>query len=322
MRTKFILTLLLTTIIFACNRQASPIATSRPPTVESVSTSIPIVFPTQGSSWCHEDIELPNRKSFSPDGLWLAIICKSDHMDDLTYTKILRLDNTLSWEVPFYETFGVYQKSISPEGIKDGEMRVVHWSENGSYVYLRPYFCCTDAPEDIFFNYFLNAIAIYRLNLQTGNLTIVLSPFQEDPFAGYAVSFSTVDKYLAYVDSNAPRDIQVSTLQTGDLFRIQVDQEYIASGMIRWSPDNSKLIFVAVKEGWSDWTDSINNGVSYFMVDLNSRSLQHLFDKQEIYKPIWTQENKLILDQASGGDSLLYDFQSNSFTIITPTPHP
>jgi WD40 repeat protein len=200
-------------------------------------------------------------------------------------------------------------------------MSVVHWTKDGNYVYLRPFFCCADAPEYVFFNYFNKTLALYRLDLRNGKLTATLQPFTDNVLAGYDVSFSPADKYLVYVASNNPRDVHIYNLQTGDIFTIMIDDQYDASGNLEWSQDGNKAIFMAAKSGWGSETP-ISNGISYFLLDLKTRSSLHLFDQQDMYRVNWTQDGNIILHEASGENGLLYDFHHNGFKIVTPTPQP
>jgi hypothetical protein len=98
-----------------------------------------------------------------PDKLWqnpnpssnkdwrLAFCINND--TKLPYTKFIKRDGTLSWGVPFYETYGVNTKSLDiPDGIKYGGMLVAFWSNDGRYAYLEPDWCCVDGPGLVFIN--------------------------------------------------------------------------------------------------------------------------------------------------------------------------
>jgi hypothetical protein len=206
--------------------------------------------------------------------------------------------------------------------MKVGVLGVVHWTKDGNYVYLRPYFCCVDAPGNIFFNNFQDTLALYRLDLRTGKITTTLQPFKGIVFSGYSASLSPSDKYLAYVMSSSPRDIHISNLQSGDSYTIEVDEQYVASGKFSWAHNGNKAVFVAVKPGWSYYNASIDNGVSYFLLDLKTQSSIHLFDKQELHWVSWTQDDNIILHNVSGTDGLFYNLQDNKFTAVTSTPTP
>lgn len=111
-------------------------------------------------------------------------------------------------------------------------------------------------------------------------------------------------------------------LKTGKEFTNSVDEQYIASGIFSWSQDGNQAIFVGVKPGWSYYSPSIDNGVSYFFLDLKTKSSIYLFDKPDLHRVSWTQDGNIILHNVSGTDGLLYNFQNNSFSVVTSTPSP
>ncbi len=261
---------------------------------------------------CAGATEPDYEEDLSPDGNWIAVKCQDK--SGFIGTKISRLDGTLSWQVPFYETYG---KSL---GMNVGEMHVVHWSKDGNYTYLVPYFCCADEPGNIFFNYFQDTLALYRLDLRTGKLTTTLQPFG-NVFSGYSASLSPSSKYLTYVISNSPRDIHINDLQTGDAYTLTIDLQYIVSGNFEWSSDGTQAIFMGVKFGWGSETP-ISNGISYFLLDLKTKTSNHIFDQPDMDQVSWTQDGNIILHNVSGKDGLLYNLQNNTFTVVTPTPSP
>jgi hypothetical protein len=259
------------------------------------------------------------KKDLSPNGEWISISCDPHDPSKFNGSKIVKIGDDVIWDVSFYETFG---NKFSPDGMKVGVLGVVHWTKDGNYVYLRPYFCCVDAPGNIFFNNFQDTLALYRLDLRTGKITTTLQPFKGIVFSGYSASLSPSDKYLAYVMSSSPRDIHISNLQSGDSYTIEVDEQYVASGKFSWAHNGNKAVFVAVKPGWSYYNASIDNGVSYFLLDLKTQSSIHLFDKQELHWVSWTQDDNIILHNVSGTDGLFYNLQDNKFTAVTSTPTP
>ncbi len=321
--------LLPTATKFLTETPIPPTATVLVPTVPSYTLTATLLnfasFLTAQVSWnvCEGADEPYYEKDISPDGKWLVVACDPNDPSKFNGAKVVKLDDSAIWEVSFYDSYGVFQKNeLPPDGIKEGQMGVTHWTKDGNYVYLHPYFCCADAPEYLFFNYFNNALALYRLDLRTGKITPTLQPYTDNIFAGYYVSFSPTDEYLTYVASDSPRDVHVYNLQTGDVFTVTVDKQYIASGKFSWSQDGNKAIFMAVKSGWSDWETSVSNGISYFLLDLKMQSSLHLFDQQDMYRVGWTSDGNIILHNTSGKDDLLYNFQNNRFAVVTSTPSP
>lgn len=305
------------TITIPVSSTPIPVTTVPPPGFSSLLTA--------QVSWsvCDGAGEPHYEKDLSPNGEWLAVVCEPKDLLKFIGTKIVSLDGNVIWDVSFYDTYGVFQKkAFPPDGIRKGRMSVVHWTKDGNYAYLVPYFCCVDEPENIFFNYFQNTWALYRLDLRTGKITATLPPFSNGFTSGYNASISPADKYLIYVISNSPRDIHISNLQTGDIFTINVDKQYVAGGRFSWSQDGNKAVYMAVRSGWSYGNASIENGVSYFLLDLKTQSSIHLFDKQDRHRVSWTQDGNIILHNASGKDALFYNLQDNKFTVVTSTPTP
>jgi Tol biopolymer transport system component len=179
-----------------------------------------------------------------------------------------------------------------------------------------------DIPEDVFFNYFLTAPALYRLDLRKGKVTTTLSPFSGGILPGYNASFSPTDRHLAYVASNDPRVVNVYDLQSGEIFTITVDEQYIASGNFTWSKDGNQIVFMAVKYGWPHEERLGANGVSYFLLDVGEHTSLHIFDQEEIYPISWTEDGNIVLHRIYDGETLVYHLKRNKFTSITPTPLP
>ncbi len=290
--------------------------TVTPPNFNSFLTASAI----RGACWGAQDVHY---EDLSPDGNWFAVMCQPNDPSEFYGTKIVNLNSDVVWDVPFYETYGIFQKNAAPpDGIRKGQMQVAHWTNDGNYVYLEPYFCCADSPQNIFFSFFADTPALYRLDLRTGKLTVTLQPFIDDIFADYYTSFSPNDAYLVYVIPSSPREINFYDLQTGNTFTITVDEKYIASGRFSWSPDGNMAIFIAVKSEWSYGQNPTKDGVSYFLMDLKERKSIRLFDKEDIYEVSWTQDGNIILHEVSGKDGLLYNFQNNEFIPVTATPRP
>lgn len=338
MSLKFTSTIVVVLIfLMSCNSQSTPINsfTSTPqlrPLIQTTITPTPRPLPTRTptqvkinlaatansiGNWrvCNR-AEIPRLETdLSPNKEWLLVTCGPDRSSGRRITKIFRLDGSLSWDISFYDVFG------ATVGRDLGTLEVFHWSKDEKYLYLRPSFCCIDAPDNIFFNFFQDSVSIYRLDLGNGRLTTALQSLPNNDFSGYAVSFSSTDIYLAYVLSDSVRDIHIQNIQTGESKKFSINENYIASGLFAWSPDDRKLVFVATKQGWQPWDDTQpQDSVSYFLLEMETGQLRHLFDQPDIYKPNWISDDRLVLSQLLGDNSLIYDLQSDSLLVITPTP--
>lgn len=328
------LLLLLVTIslvLLACTTEATISITESTPKILNVSqtpspyptlTFTPTFFPNKINYQATADLLTNGRvcegamaMGVSPNQDWAIINCDPNPLEVKSTTKVLRLDKTVSWELSFYEIYGVYA------GIGNGYISAVHWSKDGSYVYLRPSFCCVDAPEDVFFNYFGHNIGVYRLDLKTGELTSMLHPIFQNHVASYAVSFSNKDKYIAYTHSTVPTRIYIQNIQTGKTAEITLDSKFNASGMFSWSPDDKKLIIIATTSNWQPYGNSLSeDSVSYFIYDVELEEIQLLFNKSDLYRPSWLSNEKLEFDQLFSDGKLTYDLPSHTFIEVVPTP--
>jgi WD40 repeat protein len=247
--------------------------------------------------------------SLSPNQHWIAIVCEPDPQKSDTYTKIFRADGTIVWEIPFYETYG---HSI---GFHDGAMGLYHWSNDGQFAYLTPHFCCADEPENIFFNGYMTANGLYRLDLGSGKLTTTLPPVTGDVFAGYAFSFSPNDKYLAYVSPEKLNEIRVYELKTGHIEKISLEK-YDFCGKFVWAPDGKTLAFVAYRNTSQDKGIYAYYWMSVFDWLPNKVTENQATRWEETCCLRWTQEGNLMI-----GDDLLFDFSKKSLVVLpSPTP--
>ena len=332
MKARRAIIVLLIVFLAACKAGAESIPSRISETATSTSASLSVtssvptesnLLSTADASWhvC-DGAKQPNYKTdLSPNGEWLVVICNSSNSSSQTSTKVFRLDGSLKWQVPFYTTFGVYQKSSSsPDGIRDGEMKIVHWSSDNKNVYLTPYLCCLDEPENIFFNYFQKGPALYQMDLQTGEVKNILHPYVGNEFAGYGFAFSPDDKYLAYIGSEDLGFIYIYSLQDATQKKIPLGNDRVGGGIL-WFPDGGKLIIITSKGNWSV---KPSNTFAYYLVDTQNTSLKLLFEKQELYFPSWSGGANLILAPENGNSPMLFNFSDNSFspapTELIPNP--
>lgn len=332
-RTFFKLLILVTIslVLLACTTEETIPITETAPKILSVTqtsspyptqTFTPTFFPNKINYQATADLLTNGRvcegavvMGTSPNKDWAIINCDPNPSEQKSITKIIRLDKTASWEISFYEIYGVYAD------IGDGYISAIHWSNDGNYVYLRPSFCCVDAPENIFFNFFGNSIGVYRLNLFTGETTTSLRPSSESLVASYAVSFSSTERFLAYTHSSNVTEINIQNLQTGELKKIVLNSKFNASGMFSWSPDDKKLIVVATTSNWQPYGNALaEDSVSYFIYDVETEEIQLLFNKSDLYRPSWLSNEKLEFNPLFENEKLVYDLQSHTYIQVTPTP--
>ena len=206
---------------------------------------------------------------YSPDHVWRLSSCR-DPKTGFLYTKVIQVNGSKSWVVPFYELFAAKIKDSSfLKGIKDsGQMVVAHWSGDGKYVYFYPFVCCIDGP--VIFN---GVPDLYQLALDTGKLMKVIP-------SGGRVGFSPDDHYLAY--RTLPATLHLLNLQTNEDKAFILDSNYVNLGVFSWSPDSRKLVFVAALQDWDknafEPTPVSQNGFSLILLDLKTMMITTLID--------------------------------------------
>jgi hypothetical protein len=263
--------------------------------------------------------------NYSPNHSWRIISCL-DPKTGFLFTKFIENNGSKYWIVPFYETFAIKIEDKSfREGLKDGQMIVMHWSGDGKFAYLYPYICCIDGP--VLFN---GVPALYQLDLNTGKLKDML------PFGG-RIGFSPDDKYLAY--RTIPAAVHLRNLETGDDISFQLRSKYVDLGVFSWSPDSKKLIFVAALKDWDtsmyDPTPVNKDGFSLLLLDLETMKVTTLIDNDlRMFVPgsysyqdenVWIGNDKLYLMGREEGKTYIYDVAKRQLILVsaptsTPTP--
>ena len=159
----------------------------------------------------------------SPNGQWVEVFCSQDTIE------IVRMDETRKWEVssdtlinPYTEYFG----------------GVNHWSNDGAYAYID-----FDPHTDGYWEPYHQGIVLYRLNLETGQISEVL-PLGKSDWIFYSFAFSPNDRRLAYiVTDKSPVILNVRDMQTGEEQSFEFDPKYNTGGGFLWSPDSQSVVF-------------------------------------------------------------------------------
>jgi len=160
---------------------------------------------------------------FSPNNQWVEVFCSSDTIE------IVRMDETQKWELSSDSLIGPYTEHF---------IGVDHWSKDGAYAYvsLNPH-------TDGYWEPFHKGIVLYRLNLETGQVSEVL-PLGKSDTLYYSFAFSPNDRRLAYiVTDQSPVILNIRDMPTGEEQSFEFDPKYNTGGGFVWSPDSQKLVF-------------------------------------------------------------------------------
>jgi hypothetical protein len=160
---------------------------------------------------------------FSPNGQWVEVFCNQDTLE------IVNMDETRKWEISSDTLINSYTEYFGG---------VNHWSNDGAYAYID-----FDPHTDGYWEPYHQGIVLYRLDLQTGQISEVL-PLGKSDWIFYSFAFSPNDRRLAYiVTDNSPVTLNIRDMQTGDEHSFEFDPKYNTGGGFVWSPDSQQLVF-------------------------------------------------------------------------------
>lgn len=159
--------------------------------------------------------------SLSPNGEWAVFYnSKEERGSGLS---IVNTSSKKQWDIFYYDVTGDLGC--------DCFLEIVHWSHDGSYVYIAPRVALA-AGADLYL--LLDAgTQLIRVNLGDGSWV--------DTKMGTAFSFSPNDRYIAY---RRGQNVVIHEFQTGHEKIFSMPKKYIAFGRFVWSPDNKKIIFI------------------------------------------------------------------------------
>ena len=238
---------------------------------------------------------------FSPDGQWVVVSCSWDTIE------IVRVDETKKWEVSSDTLINPYAEYF---------VGVDHWSNDGAYAYLD-----FDPHTDGYWEPFHQGIVLYRLNLETGQISEVL-PLDKSDWIFYSFAFSPNDRRLAYiVTDKSPVILNIRDMQTGDEQSFEFDPKYNTGGGFVWSPDSQKLVFSVTQFDTSTYEYV---ATSIFLWDKDESKIFELIkDHQSRMQVVeWIDETKIVLkaEFLDQDQTQMYelDLKSNTLTETHP----
>lgn len=301
-----------TLILISCSKDANHSTRTDSTVLFSTATTSPVS--TEDINWdiCIDASESNFEREASPTGTRLVVTCDSK-TDEGTITQIEKMEKSIVWNMNFHETFGAKM------GIKDGKMILSQWSQDERFVYLEPYFCCADLPQDYFFNYFQDSPALYRLDLISGKYDEILEPNPGNLLAGYSFEFSPNNRILASINSENLSEIHLLDLETNEFSTVQIDPPFLG-GAISWSPDSKNLLITTTNQSWI-LENKAENTFVYFLFEIKSSSLSILFETNSLYLPAWENMDSILLKSTENETLITYDLSQKKFIPNTiPTP--
>jgi hypothetical protein len=253
-------------------------------TLDSLVTQIPSL----GEFYSWDRILYPHYTSglgLSPNGLWAAFFSARDSGG----LKIVSVDGTKLWEVYYSELSGM----TCPCG--DALVEIDHWSADGKYIYLNP-----DMRGDGGLDWVWRKEAhLIRLDLFSG--------YWIDTQMGNSYSFSPDDHFIAYRSESG---IHIHNLSTGQESVFSVSAEFIDFGRFVFSPDSSRIVYIAAKDLLPEEVGE--PGLTVFLLDLKEGVVEILFedDTRYLYPIAWPEQSFIIFET-------LYEWQTYRFDLET-----
>ena len=235
---------------------------------------------------------------FSPNGQWVIAFCKSDNI------VIIHIDETKKWDLSSSTLINPYTEYF---------IGVNHWSNDGAYAYvtLNPH-------TDGYWETFHQGVVLYRLNLDTGEISEVL-PLGKSDWIFYSFAFSPNDRRLAYIKTDqSPVILNMRDMQTGTEQSYEFDPKYNTGGSYVWSSDSQKLVFSIAQY---DTNVHEYMGTSIILWDKDQPDTTTLIeDHKEVLVPTeWINATKLILQVFYEDDKKFeFDLISNELRQISP----
>lgn len=238
------------------------------------------------------------RARLSPNSQWVEVNCEPDVI------KIVRIDESKVWDVSSNQLIGLYS---------DHFVYVSHWSNDGTYVYV-----FANPHTDGYWESFHQGIVLYRLTLETGQISEVL-PLGKSDWIFYSFAFSPNDRRLAYIMTDqSPVILNLRDMQTGDEQSFEFDSKYNTGGAFIWSPDSQKLVFSISQFGPSIYEHIATSIILWDKEKPDTSTL--VKDHKEILVPIeWVNDTKIILQIQYESDTRFeFDLTSGELKQIGP----
>lgn len=261
---------------------STPTHTSQPPSTQTLipTRALEPYFATQQAlhnkldKYCERGNS--NRIAFSPNGQWAGLECNYGSI------KIVRMDETKEWELPYESMFGPYSSAAL-------FIEIPHWSRDGAYIYVG-----ANPHTDGYWEPFHSVSVLYRFNLETAQITDILFAGKDDNIY-YSFAFSPDDTILAYIETDqSPVILNLYDLQTGAEQSFEFDFKYNTGGAFVWSPDSQKLAFSITQFDTNIYKYVATSIILWDKEKPDTATL--IKDYEEVLVPIeWINETRIML---------------------------
>jgi hypothetical protein len=238
------------------------------------------------------------RAKLSPNGQWFEVNCEPDVI------KIIYIDESKIWDISSNRLIGLYS---------DHFVHVFHWSNDGTYVYV-----FINPHTDGYWESFHQGIVLYRLTLETGQISEVL-PLGKSDWIFYSFAFSPNDRRLAYIMTDqSPVILNLRDMQSGDEQSFEFGPKYNTGGRFVWSPNSQKLVF-SIRQFDTSIYEHIATSIVLWEKEKSDTTIM-IKDHEENLVPIeWVNDTKIMLQvQYEDETKFEFDLISGELKQISP----
>ncbi len=231
--------------------------------------------------------------SFSTNGQWAVLDCNVDAVT------IIHIDETKEWNLSSETLMGPYTEHF---------IDVSYWSNDGIYAYIS-----ANPHTDGYWEPFHEATTLFRLNLETGQVSEVLKGNY------YSFSFSPNDRRLAYiVTDKSPVTLNIRDMQTGVEQSFEFEPKYNTGGGFVWSPDSQKLVFTITQFDTSIY-EYIATSIVLWDKEKPDTTVLVKGHHETLVPNEWIDETKIILQVLNQEDRKFeFDLTSGELKQINP----
>jgi hypothetical protein len=238
----------------------------------------------------------------SPNHKWLAFVCS----DTAFSTLVIANNSDQRWVLKFQDFW--YKEAIENDYTLDGTLYPLFWSMDETFLYFGPHYAYDPSSAC---EYAFGISGLYRINVETGEITTILSPLYN-----WIYSASPDGQWLVISSDK----LYLLNRYTWEKYPINLDGNL---NSVNWSQDNSKIVFSSCKwiKDKNPWLDI--STISLFTIE--SKTLQRLVINEGRFLDISALGDQLMIEgigegNGNNGNNYLYDWSTGKLIEVTPSP--
>lgn len=172
----------------------------------------------------------------SSSGKWLFAVCEQILDDEITYPFIIfQTNKKVVWAIDARDIASELVDKYS-----DTMFLPYYWARDEKVLYVNASLPCPDSFECWIYK---DGEALYKLDLDEKEISVVLSPYTSSPRFSYAFSISPDEKYIAFVDQSNSSLVHIQDLVSETDWAIELEGDILRAGAIVWSLNSQEIVF-------------------------------------------------------------------------------